>query len=1314
MNLRSMLDVWGPFRHGDLLSSEPHTSGSTGGLNALSLADTLGPSFVDTGESGVTRDELPSEVLPGPAQEELRAAPSPVLPEGQAETLLGLGSSPEYNIPAPTLVRDGGQMARLLEEEFQKELASGNLSAKATVETPAQLSLNLEELRSMLEDPDLEAAAKDSNAPQEESLGRERDRLSAKLKRIASALGFTQFGMHQAISGTGVSKQEGQEAVSDVAAVDDLREAGATTEPGKTRISGLAGEEGPVTPYIVGLIATSNPYLLTRILVIGAAFLGYDRYFGDVPSRLLPFYGPQTLLATLSPISTPLLLDPMADAERVAPRSILGKLRKRPSAAEDALTESGWNRQRRSRLPLGSHRLVLDMLDRHLEALWTCKTEVLKFAGTSVVTEEQIGILQEEKIPVEASIPMADNLSRLHINTCRQTVEEQLFPCEWQDTFLYERATAGELPTLSEQDISTNRVKAQRLETAFNTITGLGFVSPQAANTQVARLFSDYRLGAAGRNVLKPYGLDSLLSLSAEGATLGNRSAVDTADAAEVERKLASHHNYRSALRARLYVMALRKTLPRSLHAGKPTDCQTLSPYNPYRNSNVSPVQFIHEVFSRDRDTVMMMARFKPVLADDLINVSVPDGFSYLWLFEFLLDDDSPNGMVERRQALTRSPKWASVLYSHRGFRPQAIRRLYKRIKTGITKQARQRNLAKAKTMLVDGLPSGWQEMLIDAFSFTAHSSALMQVINYHSLYRDETIQDVKEATYLTAPPTTSIQAESVVKRCDRQIYVWSREGLSPDILEADKLNKTFKGKWASIKLEALPMPDTRQWWRRLHRTVLEALQKYQSHEKHLENLNDNLYTLVSDTVRMLEEDGAADNTIFLGRVAKRARGTLAQRVGRGIKSFFLGLVRDVPATDHAVWFGVNFSMTTIFSLLRRMREIAQSTDDKSAAVLLDEAFMQLVEETVALRTESYRRQPPAASRNLGVIGLRPDYGTLDLRHRSAEYQLSMCADHCNALWRQVLAAVYPYVLNPSLLEDYDKSFGTQHALDKLDDPSYVNSFRYIFTSDAALNFWEYTTPRETKKELMALKDGQALLYANMMRFAGLAYEQLNFRYLAGSLQRQAPFMGQMVKDWIAKRSRARKLAIVGVLSLGLMFVYTALSALDIAQNLIDSGMKTVEDCVWNPIMQEMACVVVPGSGVVVAPIYAAISDVFHVGLYAGIGSTIMSAVGIGSLYLIVRSESRTVLRLEMAIKELALKLWRRVRQFFSWATRFRKRRHAILTTMQARAVALARKREGPATLTDSGIKLVDSFLQDAPPEAREGERELTASPALE
>lgn len=159
-SLQSMFDVWGPFRHEDLLSSEPHTSGNASRRHALSLAETLGPSFVGTGEIGVKRDELPPELLPGPAQEELRESPRRVLPEDQAETLLGLSSSAEYNAPAPTLVRDGSRMARLLEEEFQRDLTSGNLSGKATVETPAQLSLNLEELRSMLEDSDLEAAVK--------------------------------------------------------------------------------------------------------------------------------------------------------------------------------------------------------------------------------------------------------------------------------------------------------------------------------------------------------------------------------------------------------------------------------------------------------------------------------------------------------------------------------------------------------------------------------------------------------------------------------------------------------------------------------------------------------------------------------------------------------------------------------------------------------------------------------------------------------------------------------------------------------------------------------------------------------------------------------------------------------------------------------------------------------------------------------------------------------------------------------------------------------------------------------------------------
>ncbi|CBZ50936.1 unnamed protein product [Neospora caninum Liverpool] len=848
--------------------------------------------------------------------------------------------------------------------------------------------------------------------------------------------------------------------------------------------------------------------------------------------------------------------------------------------------------------------------------------------------QQQIEVLRLAGVPLEASVPMADNLNRLHVTRCRSRNNAMTIPCTWQDTILFEELSTDSNTGLRDEEQMVMRAKVHKLENAFNTVTGLGFLPAGSAADTLARLYSDYRLGTGGTKVLKHYGLSNLMDLAKSRQEGRNVSW----DPAEISRKLVEFHHYKNALLVRLYIMAL---IPQNTQHGE---------------RDLSPVDFVREVFAAEGGHVMSTARLKPLLSDDLVVLGVPQGFSFLWLFEFLLEE---------------------VLTRH--------------------------------------LPDGWQDIVVNAFTFTAHSAALMQVVNYHSLFRDRTLGDLQKASYLAAPPSFSIERQSVVERCDKQIYEWSRVGFSPDVLEADLHNETFKGRWKNLRLETMPTPDTYQWWRRLHRIIVDSLEKYQVHERHLKDMNDNLYTLVEDTLQKLKEANAADNTIFFGRIARQTRESAPQKMWRGIKAFFLGLVRDVPGSDHAVWFGVSFNFSQIFQILRRMKEIAIHTArNQDSAILLDEAFVELVQETVAVRAQTYRRQHPTTLRNIGVIGLRPDYANLDAEQRSTEYQLSMCADHCVSLWQQVLGFIYPYVLNSSLLVDYEKSFGRDHAIKKLDDHSYVNSLRYILTSDAALNFFEHNTPQETRKAIVALKNGQAFMYANMMRFAGVAYQQLNMPYLAGSIQRQAPFMGQMVKDWVLKRSRSRKLAILSALSLGLIFVYTLLSALDIAQYLTDSGMKAVEDCTWNSIMQEMACVAVAGSGVVVAPLFAAISDVFKVGLYSGIGSTLVSASVIGNAYMIIRSESRTILRTEMAIKSMALKLWKQVRRFFSWATRFTKRRKAILSTMMARATALAKKnkRRGQSgiTMTRSGDSVVDTLLEETSPAATEGAQTLTAA----
>ncbi|PFH36650.1 putative rhoptry neck protein [Besnoitia besnoiti] len=1278
--------------------------------------------------------------------------PPPDLSEQELDKLLLLDADPAYQSPSPNLVDEVTHSVKKLMNEPAEALPGVQPKPFVTDhERLAMLSNNLKELRTMLEDPDLEKAVNgilallpvleygesseahtssvdsleawsdlqvpampsssaeqfssaDDRMPQEisaaaveqqemrnnlaflslslagsssivdeEPLEKTRTRLTEKLKRVAGmALGFEQFGIHQTATGSGVSIDETASGASvDSGPVEDSSEMVPLAGLTAGRVTGLATTKGASIPHVVGLIATSNPFLLTHLLLLGAAFLGYDRYFGDGTPTLLPFYGTQTLLSMLSPLDTPARLDSMAAANREPrKRYVISRLsRKKNITYSFDLASSSWDRKRSSRLPLGSHRLILDVLDRHLEALTT-------------YAEQQIEILRQAGIPVEASIPIADNLARLHVSSCRSTNNAIAIPCAWKDTLLVETLSSSGDAGENDDGARRTHLKISKLENAFNTVTGLGSLAAKRENTASAK-------------ILKRYGLSHLLDL----ANQRQASSTPLWDKSDISRKLEAFHDYKTALRVRLHIMAL------------------LPQWNPYREEYLSPIEFVREAFDGETGSMILAARLKPLMTDDLVHLGVPKGFSFLWLFEFLIDDDSPNARVTRSQAVKRSARWTKILYSHRQAIPLLFRRFYKTLKTGVLAKMRRKSLERSKLLLRQHLPDDWQDIVVSAFTFTAHSAALMQVVNYHSLFRDQALDDLQESTYLSAPPSFSVQSQSAVKRCDHRIYEWSRFGFSPDVLEADLHNETFKGKWNKIRLETMPTPDTHQWWRRLHRSVVDSLEKYRAHEGHLEGMNDNLYTLVMDTTQRLTEEGAADSTIFFGRSARGARESRFKRVKRGMKSFVLDIVRDVPESDHAVWFGVTFGFPSILRVLRKMKEIAVgATDDKDVSIPLDEAFMELVQETIAVRTESFRRQPPTALRNIGVIGLRPDYGNLGFERRSEEYQLSMCADHCAALWRQILGFVYPFVLDPSLLTDYERSFGTDHAVKQLDNPSYVNSFRYIFASDAALNFLEYSTPSETRKALMALKDGQAFMYANMMRFAGMAYGNLNMPYLAGSLQRQAPFMGQMVKDWLVKRSRARKFALQSVVSLGLIFVYTLLSALDIARHLTDIGMEAVEDCHWNPIMQELACLPVAGGGAVAVPLFTAMSDVFKVGLYSGIGSTIISATVIGNVYMIVRSESRLLLRMEMAIKELALKLWKKLRKFFSWATRFTKRRKAILSTMMARASALSKKsgayRKTARVLEVSGDTVVDTLLEGMPSYTTQGVQSLMA-PAI-
>lgn len=499
-----------------------------------------------------------------------------------------------------------------------------------------------------------------------------------------------------------------------------------------------------------------------------------------------------------------------------------------------------------------------------------------------------------------------------------------------------------------------------------------------------------------------------------------------------------------------------------------------------------------------------------------------------------------------------------------------------------------------------------------------------------------------------------------------------------------------------------MPTPDMTEWWRRVHHIILEGLENYLQQEKYLEGLGDNTYTLVADTVKRMSEGTSPDSTFFLARAGSTTRQTKLARIVGKVKKQVGKLFREVPPSKHVVWLGVSFDGSRIMALLTRLRDIAQSMADVGTALSLDEAFMKLVAETVRMKTTGVLRQPLSSLRNVSVLSIRPDYANLSSLQRATEFDSALCAEHCLGLWQVILAFVYPALLNPSMLSHYEKEYSRAGAKKMLSSPDYVNSLRYVFASDAVLDFWDYTTPTQIKESLKGMEEGQSLMYANLMRLAGHFYGNfLSLHHLGHTLQIQAPFMGQTAKDWIRKRRAARKKAIFFALTLGLMFVYTAASSLEIFTVMKDVGMRPIQECRWNAVMQEMACIpAVVDAQSVTGPLFAALTDVFHVGLFSGIGSAMMVALGVGSVYMIVRSESRKVMRMEMVLSQVVVKLWRHMAKFASKALTFVRKRKTIISTMMARATAIFNKK-GQERLAPqvhgTGLQLVDSVLQEQP-----------------
>lgn len=587
-------------------------------------------------------------------------------------------------------------------------------------------------------------------------------------------------------------------------------------------------------------------------------------------------------------------------------------------------------------------------------------------------------------------------------------------------------------------------------------------------------------------------------------------------------------------------------------------------------------------------------------------------------------------------------------------------------------------------------MPAAFFEKLLSPFNFTAHSVALMQVINFHSLKHDKVVGGFKRLIGEERPHC--LQDKPVSARMDEQIRAWAAHGLAPTLLESHADFATFKRAWSKVDLSGLPLPDLSDWWARLNSLVIQGLESYLVLEKHLESLEDTVFTLVNDSLRKLKAD--AGQTLFFTRTAHRRRQGPLQRLWEGGKKSLLRLLYRSPGRQHGVWFGVTVDFEQLHDLLGQLKLVIEAEPRLAIKINMQEALLREVETQIRIRGSDILRVPPLVERNMGMLGVRRGYGGLSEGLREVEFQTSMCVDHCRGLWQMALSSMLPSMLSPDLMQRYEKAFGTSWALNHLSDPALVNSRRMILKSDAALNFFDHSTPKEVREELKGLESGQASMFAYYILFSSRAQQRLGNHYLGLHLRQQAPFMGNMVLDWISTRRKHAVAAIISSFVLTFMGIYAVMSFFDILQNLVVSGATPPVDCLWNPVFQEMACSPVPGGAALGTAWVTAIEQVFLIGLFSGTAGGFSLFLTINSAISVVVNQSKTLMRLQMCLGSAISRLLRKGMSSFSRVREYFRQRRSVKRVMLQRAVAGMKAGSTTAAMSNSEtLKAADDLL---------------------
>ncbi|CAD2100243.1 rhoptry neck protein 2, putative [Plasmodium vinckei brucechwatti] len=441
-------------------------------------------------------------------------------------------------------------------------------------------------------------------------------------------------------------------------------------------------------------------------------------------------------------------------------------------------------------------------------------------------------------------------------------------------------------------------------------------------------------------------------------------------------------------------------------------------------------------------------------------------------------------------------------------------------------------------------------------------------------------------------------------------------------------------------RIDKLIYNEHDKWDHYINKEYVKALSAWIDMNKEEGFVSPNIFQAIQDSKYLLENN--IEDNIFFSRTPKPTKQSGFRNVLNKTLSLGKMLLRKPSfKVDHAVWFGATINMNKGFALLKKVSELHKLIRHEDESWLINEAFIEIVDHIISMRTPSNISFQAGYLRNPAMPLINPFYHELPHEERLKELQHYMCYDHCSSLWKMLSTFALHHLKNPDSLQTYEEKFSKNSLGNQMTDKDFVNNFKMILGGDAALHFYDNLLPKSMKKELKSMKYGVSLSFSFSLKVAKMVFGEMQLPHLSHMFYAQAPYFGHFIGKWQKERQEGRLKEIFAAMTLGTLSTYTMLSAMDITQHAKDIGMGPSTSCYTSLVPPPKSiCIQQAVKSVLTNSTLASMKSVFSVGLFAAITPYLFAPMAGLALWSVLKSQFKVVNRIDMALKGAFKNMW--------------------------------------------------------------------------